>query len=104
MINTPSSDIATMLEPFLNQITKLTGVVQALQAQVNELRNQILTPSSTQWEQMSKDNLIQEFKIDMTSLTDSKSPASRSEKSEKYLNLLMYDNNWKNLYPFITKL
>ena len=93
MINTSSSDIAMMLELFLNQIAKLTEIVQALQAQVNELQNQILISSSTQWGQTSEDNLIQELKIDMMSLTNSESPASRSEKFEKYSNLFMYDDN-----------
>ena len=93
MTNASSSDIAMMLELFLNQIAKLTEIVQALQAQVNELQNQILISSSTQWGQTSKDNLIQELKIDMMSLTDSESPASRLEKFKKYLNSLMYDDN-----------
>ena len=53
---------------------------------------------------MSKDNLIQESEIDMTSLIDSESPASRFEKFKKYLNSLMYDGNKKNLHSFITKL
>ena len=48
MINTSSSDIAMMLEFFLNQIAELIEIVQALQIQVNKLQNQISTPSSTQ--------------------------------------------------------
>ena len=93
MTNASSFNIATMLELFLNQIAELTEIVQALQAQVNELWNQILTSSFTQWGQTNKDNSIQESKIDMISLTDSEPPASRSEKFKKYPNLFMYNGN-----------
>jgi hypothetical protein len=46
MINTSSSDITIILEPFLNQIAEFTEVVQALQAQINKVWNQILTSTN----------------------------------------------------------